>query len=155
MQQPGPDPYEILGVSPGATPEEIRAAYLALATRYHPDKHRGNPLETLAAEKLRQINMAYEQIGSRSPEAGRSRSVGGTRPGQGLNVWRIVLGLFAVAVLFRFGAALLGIVLRVVRFGFVVLQEVFGASRGSPLVLIAFAFVLALGLRWALRRRRR
>jgi hypothetical protein len=54
------DPFEILGVRPDATSEQIRAAYRELAVRYHPDKHRGNPLEELAAAKLVQINQAYE-----------------------------------------------------------------------------------------------
>lgn len=31
------DPYEILGLAPGASPLEIRRAYLALAKRWHPD----------------------------------------------------------------------------------------------------------------------
>src|SRR5215471_15955849 len=56
------DPFEILGVRPDATPEQIRAAYRELALRYHPDKHRGNPLEELAAAKLVEINRAYEML---------------------------------------------------------------------------------------------
>ena len=32
------DPYHTLGVDPGANPGEVRAAYLAKARLYHPDK---------------------------------------------------------------------------------------------------------------------
>ena len=56
------NPYEILGVKESATDEEIKAAYKALVNKYHPDRHANNPLEDLAEEKLRQINMAYDEI---------------------------------------------------------------------------------------------
>jgi Tfp pilus assembly protein PilF len=39
--------------------EQIRAAYRALSHQYHPDKHMGNALAELAAEKLWKINAAY------------------------------------------------------------------------------------------------
>jgi hypothetical protein len=142
------DPYEILGVSRTATPDEIRAAYRTLAARYHPDKHKGNPLESLAAEKLRQINMAYEKVSAGAPgisEPPPARS-GGT------NVVRVVLVLLGVALLLRFATGLIAIVVRPI---FVVLRGLFGAVRGSPVALIAFVFLLALALRWALGKRRR
>jgi curved DNA-binding protein CbpA len=53
------DPFEVLGLERGASKDQIRAAYRELVARYHPDKHRGNPLEELAAAKLIEINRAY------------------------------------------------------------------------------------------------
>ena len=53
------DPFEVLGLERGATKDQIRTAYRELVARYHPDKHRGNPLEELAAAKLIEINRAY------------------------------------------------------------------------------------------------
>jgi preprotein translocase subunit Sec63 len=152
---PDPDPFEILGISRTATPDEIRAAYRNLAARYHPDKHRGNPLETLAAEKLAQINWAYEKI--RSGNAASSvRSRAAPAPAHlGAKVFRTLLVLIALWVLLRFGAAMLGVVLTLLRAVFGLLWRTLGAVRGSPIALIAFVFVLALALRWALRRRRR
>ena len=66
------NPYQILGVSPDATDEEIRLAYRALAKKYHPDNYVNNPLADLAAEKMKQINTAYDEI--RRMRAGGSQS---------------------------------------------------------------------------------
>ena len=52
-------PYEILGVSPSASDEEIKAAYRKLVKKYHPD---ANPGSEYAAEKMREINAAYDKI---------------------------------------------------------------------------------------------
>jgi molecular chaperone DnaJ len=54
------DYYEILGVAPHASKEEIRNAYRELVKKYHPDKYMDNPLADLAQEKLKDINEAYE-----------------------------------------------------------------------------------------------
>ena len=57
------NPYQILGVSPDASDEEIKKAYRALAKKYHPDL---NPGDKAAAQKMQEINAAYEQI--KNPE---------------------------------------------------------------------------------------
>jgi len=55
------DPYKLLGVSQGASEEEITKAYRRLARKYHPDVNQGSPE---AAKKMTEINAAYEQIKS-------------------------------------------------------------------------------------------
>lgn len=70
------DPYKVLGVSPDATDEQIKQAYRKLAKKYHPDL---NPGDEEAAEKMQQINAAYEQI--KNPEkAAQSSGYGGYDP---------------------------------------------------------------------------
>ena len=56
------DPYKVLGVSPDASDEEIKKAYRELAKKYHPDNYVNNPLSDLAAEKMKEINEAYDAI---------------------------------------------------------------------------------------------
>lgn len=56
------DPYQVLGVSPNASDEEVKKAYRELARKYHPDNYHDNPLADLAQEKMKEINAAYEEI---------------------------------------------------------------------------------------------
>lgn len=56
------DPYKVLGISPGATDEEIKKAYRALSRKYHPDANVNNPNKEAAEEKFKQVQVAYDQI---------------------------------------------------------------------------------------------
>ena len=58
------DPYKVLGLSPGAIDEEVKAAYRKLAKKYHPDLNPGNQR---AADRMNEINAAYDQI--KNPQA--------------------------------------------------------------------------------------
>lgn len=59
------DPYKVLGLSPGASDEEVKAAYRRLAKKYHPDLNPGNQR---AADRMNEINAAYEQIKNPQPQ---------------------------------------------------------------------------------------
>jgi curved DNA-binding protein CbpA len=56
------NPYEVLGVKPNATQDEIKSAYRKLIKQYHPDKFSDNPLQNLAEEKMMEINKAYDML---------------------------------------------------------------------------------------------
>ncbi|MEW5722765.1 MAG: DnaJ domain-containing protein [Thermodesulfobacteriota bacterium] len=62
-----PDPYDVLGLSPGAGPEEIRAAYRRESQKYHPDKvsHLGEEFQELANQKFIEIKQAYDELRAR------------------------------------------------------------------------------------------
>jgi molecular chaperone DnaJ len=53
------DFYEILGISKGASEDEIKKAYRKLAIKYHPDK---NPDDKAAEEKFKEAAEAYEVL---------------------------------------------------------------------------------------------
>ena len=64
------NPYEVLGVSPNASEDEIKAAYRELARKYHPDNYVNSPLSDLAEEKMKEVNEAYDTIQKQRSGAG-------------------------------------------------------------------------------------
>ncbi len=55
--------YELLGLKPGASEEEIKQAYRDLARVWHPDRFaRDSRLQKKAEEKMKEINEAYQKI---------------------------------------------------------------------------------------------
>jgi curved DNA-binding protein CbpA len=59
MASPQRDPYETLGVRPGAPADEVRAAYRRLVQLHHPD-HNGGSAE--ATRRFEEIQEAYARI---------------------------------------------------------------------------------------------
>ncbi|MGE0122763.1 MAG: J domain-containing protein [Vicinamibacterales bacterium] len=58
------DPYAVLGIRPGATIEQIKAAYRTKIKEYHPDQveRLGPELRELAKRKTQEINRALEML---------------------------------------------------------------------------------------------
>lgn len=56
------DPYQVLGVSPNASDEEVKKAYRELAKKYHPDNYADSPLADVAEQKMKEVNEAYDMI---------------------------------------------------------------------------------------------
>jgi len=56
--------YKILEIDPAASNQEVKKAYRSMASRFHPDKvhHLGPDFQTMADEKFKAINEAYQQI---------------------------------------------------------------------------------------------
>ncbi|HTP57098.1 MAG TPA: DnaJ domain-containing protein [Candidatus Paceibacterota bacterium] len=57
------DPYSVLGVSKGASTDDIKKAYRKLAHQYHPDKKGGNEA------KFKEVNEAYQVLGDPEKKA--------------------------------------------------------------------------------------
>ena len=76
------NPYQVLGVSPGATDAQVKAAYRELAKKYHPDNYVNNPLADLAQEKMQEINDAYDAIMKERRQGGASGTGGQSAGGR-------------------------------------------------------------------------
>ena len=69
------NPYDVLGVSPDASDDEVKKAYRDLTKKYHPDANVNNPLAELAEEKFKEVQEAYDEI-MRQRESGGGYSYG-------------------------------------------------------------------------------
>jgi DnaJ-domain-containing protein 1 len=151
------DPYVVLNLARGATAEEIRAAYLSLAARYHPDQHQGNPLEELASAHMAEINRAYEILSD--PARRAAFDAGSQTQTARAAADRVMSGRFmkwaalllALPLVFRTGAILLRVLGALLR----LLFEALGSLRGPRLAAGAALVALVVLLATVFRRRRR
>lgn len=82
------NPYDVLGVSPDASPDEVKKAYRKKARENHPDL---NPNDPGAAERMNRINEAYDRIMNpekyeardRRAQAASGQAAGPQRPSAG------------------------------------------------------------------------
>ena len=81
------DLYAILGLTKGASPDEIKRAYRQKSKEWHPDKHKG---DKAAEDKFKEINEAYEVLGDATKKQtydqfGRTGNEPGGAPGGGFD----------------------------------------------------------------------
>jgi hypothetical protein len=157
---PQRNPYEVLGLRPGASRDAVRARYRELAARYHPDRHADNPLAELAEEKLRDINAAYQTLVATEPRPPAQGVANAARSGEGPNaielgrrLKRLLVVVVCGWVLVRF-APLIGnvsfaLVRIVVRLG----TALATAAREAP-ILACVALILALAVVVAVKHKR-
>ena len=86
------DPYEVLGLAPGATEDEIKAAYKALAQKYSAENYAASPLEGEAAQRMQEINEAFDQLmgAIRTGNAGASASNEQNAPDEYVQIRRLI-----------------------------------------------------------------
>ena len=60
------DPYKELGVSKGASADEVKKAYRKLAKELHPDK---NPGDKITEDKFKRVTAAFDILGDKDKRA--------------------------------------------------------------------------------------
>ena len=80
------NPYEVLGVSPNASNQEIQAAYRQHALRWHPDR---NPNDEYSMRMMQRVNAAWAILKDEDSRAAFDRQERGeTRSASGPQAWR-------------------------------------------------------------------
>src|SRR6188472_1944546 len=72
------DPYEVLGVTRGASEDDIKKAYRKLARQHHPDR---NPGDAAAEAKFKEVQTAYDVLSD--PEKRKQYDAFGNGRGRG------------------------------------------------------------------------
>ena len=68
------DPHDVLGIEPGATPTQIKAAWRRLARTHHPDLTGDDPAASQrATRRMAEINAAYAELTREGGTAGGRR----------------------------------------------------------------------------------
>ena len=70
------NPYQILGISPSASDDEVKKAYRTLSKKYHPDANIGNPHQAEYTEKFKEVQNAYKTIMDERKKGFRQQSYG-------------------------------------------------------------------------------
>lgn len=66
--------YDVLGVTPRATPDEVRKAYYDLVRSLHPDHHQGRSPD---AQRLHEVNEAWRVLRDPATRSSYDRSIEG------------------------------------------------------------------------------
>lgn len=69
--------YQILGLQPNASPDEVKQAYRKLARTWHPDRFFDPQQKQQAEEEIKKINQAYEILKNRQPTLDRFTNIPG------------------------------------------------------------------------------
>jgi curved DNA-binding protein CbpA len=72
---PKRDPHDVLGIEPGASPAQVKAAWRRLARRHHPDLTGDDPeASRIATRRMAEINEAYAALTRGTARTGRRAS---------------------------------------------------------------------------------
>ena len=77
------NPYQILGISPSASDDEVKKAYRTLSKKYHPDANIGNPHQAEYTEKFKEVQNAYKTIMDERKRGFKQQSYGSQTTGTG------------------------------------------------------------------------
>ena len=75
------NPYQILGISPSASDDEVKKAYRTLSKKYHPDANIGNPHQAEYTEKFKEVQNAYKTIMDERKRGFKQQSYGSQATG--------------------------------------------------------------------------